>query len=163
MVKVGKMWHQHILRVHYKDTDQMGVVHHGNYVSWFETGRTEMMRDAGITYRDMEKQGFILPVLEVDVKYRKPAHYDDCVAIYTRISNYSPVRLQFEYEVRKMSETNQSDRKNDAASSWKENELTGELLATGTTLHMWLNEQWKPARIDKAAPNAFTLIQEISE
>lgn len=157
---MANQWHEHKLRVHYKETDQMAVVHHANYVSWFEIGRTEMMRDGGISYHDMEEMGLILPVLEVNVKYHKPAHYDDYVVIYTKISHYSPVRLQFDYEVRKISETSLSNHESrDDAQSFK---TTGELLATGSTLHMWLNQEWKPARIDKIAPKAFQLIKEVS-
>lgn len=152
-----RKWHKHTLRVHYKETDQMGVVHHGNYVNWFEIGRTEMMRDAGIAYSDMEKMGLILPVLDMKIKYRQSAHYDECVAVYTCISHYSAVRLQFDYEVRRISMENDSERNNFDAS-----EQNGALLATGSTLHMWLNNQWKPARIDKVAPEAFKLIQEMS-
>ncbi len=152
-----RKWHKHTLRVHYKETDQMGVVHHGNYVNWFEIGRTEMMRDAGIAYSDMEKMGLILPVLDMNIKYRQSAHYDECVVVYTCISHYSAVRLQFDYEVRRISMENDSDRNNFDAS-----EQNGVLLATGSTLHMWLNNQWKPARIDKVAPEAFKLIQEMS-
>lgn len=158
VIKVEKVWHKHILRVQYNETDQMGVVHHGNYVNWFEIGRTEMMRAAKIAYRDIEKKGLILPVLDMNIKYRKSAYYDECVAVYTCVSHYSAVRLQFDYEVRRHTAEKSSEHK----SSSDVSQPTGELIATGSTLHMWLNDQWKPARIDKIAPETFKLIQEVT-
>lgn len=136
-----------MLRVHYQDTDQMGVVHHANYVSWFEIGRTEMMRDTGFAYSKIEELGLLLPVLDLNITYQKPAHYDDYLAIYTKVTTYSAVRLEFAYEVRRI--------KDEAVERSEE-----ELLASGSTLHMWLNDQWKPARIDKIAPSVFELIKQ---
>lgn len=159
---MGKMWHQHVMRVHYKETDQMGVVHHGNYVSWFEIGRTEMMRDSGIAYRDMENLGLLLPVLDLDVKYHNPARYDDCVAVYTKLTHFTAVRMHFDYEVRRIDESictsNPSTRGDHERSA---DELAGELLASGKTLHMWLNKKWKPARIDRVAPDVYELLHDI--
>lgn len=153
---LGKLWHRHLLRVHYKATDQMGVVHHANYISWFEMGRTEMMRHLGIAYRDMEDLGLLLPVLDVKVKYHKPAHYDDCVAIYTRLTEFSPIRLTFNYEVRRVQEK-------DCQPSEREQLIKpeGELLTSGQTVHMWLNKQWKPARLNRVAPEVYDLLKEI--
>ena len=157
---MGKTWHQHVMRVHYKETDQMGVVHHGNYVSWFEIGRTEMMRDAGIAYSDMEDLGLLLPVLDLEVKYHKPARYDDCVAIYTKLTDYTPVRLQFEYEVRRVHKD--ACLVNDPQNVNDENNKTGDMIASGHTLHMWLNNEWKPARLDKVAPDVYKLLDDIA-
>lgn len=141
-------WHQHMLRVHYQDTDQMGVAHHSNYVGWFEIGRTEMMRDAGFAYSEMERLGLLLPVVDMHLKYHQPARYDERMAIFTRVTKFSAVRLEFEYEVRRI-----EDKQDD--------EIVlpyGELLTSGSTLHMWLNSEWKPARIDKAAPEVFAML-----
>src|SRR5690625_7958920 len=124
-----KLWHQHLLRVHYKATDQMGVVHHANYISWFEMGRTEMMRHLGIAYREMEDLGLLLPVLDVKVKYHKPAHYDDCVAVYTTLEEFSPIRLTFKYEVRRVSE---ADFKENESQLMRER--TGELVTSRQTV-----------------------------
>lgn len=156
-------WHRHILRVHYKETDQMKVVHHANYVSWFEIGRTEMMREAGVAYGDMENVGLLLPVLDLDIKYKKPAHYDECIAIYTKVTQFSPVRLEFKYEVRRIeNELCSSGTTHMDPSGDKQADQTGDLLATGKTKHMWLNEQWKPARIDRAAPEVYALLGKIN-
>ena len=82
-------WHQSQLRVRYEETDQMGVVYHANYLTWFEIGRTELIRALGYPYRKIEEKGLLLPVTEADLKFRKPAHYDDLIGIYTRVSQSS--------------------------------------------------------------------------
>jgi len=145
-------WHQHVLRVHYKETDQMAVVHHANYVSWFEIGRTEMMRDLGIAYRDMEALGLLLPVLDIKIEYHAPARYDDCIAVYTKLTDYSAVRLQYHYDIRRINKTS-------TYKYFKEPE--GELLASGYTLHMWLNKQWRPARLDRLAPDIYESLEQM--
>lgn len=150
-----KQWHKHLLRVHYQATDQMGVVHHANYISWFEMGRTEMMRHLGIAYRDMEALGLLLPVLDVQVKYHQPAHYDDCIAIYTRLAEFSPIRLTFDYEVHRVSEEECQSGNYEQLT-----EPTGELLTSGQTVHMWLNKRWKPARLNKVAPDVYEQIKQ---
>ena len=71
------------LRVRYADTDQMNVVYHGNYVQYFEVGRTESIRHLGFTYKDMEAMGVIMPVVEWHAKFVRPAHYDDLLTIKT--------------------------------------------------------------------------------
>lgn len=157
---MNNKWHQHNIRVHYKETDQMGVVHHANYVSWFEIGRTEKMRDVGIAYSDMEDLGLLLPVLDMEVKYHKPARYDECVAIFTKLTHFTAVRMQFDYEVRLVTDeecTGKSDPNINVNS-----ELKGDLLATGKTLHMWLNDKWRPARLDRIAPDVFKRLNELN-
>lgn len=141
-------WHKEVIRVHYKDTDQMGVVHHGNYVNLFEIGRTEWMRHAGIPYSKMEEMGLLLPVMDLTINYQRSAHYDDQVVIYTSVSNVSKVRIQFDYEARLLQEEQEAT---DLPS--------GELLAKGSTVHMWVNRDWKPARIDRLAPEVFAKLQ----
>ena len=150
-------WHQKMMRVNYKDTDQMGVGHHANYVTWFEMGRTECMRHHGIAYREMEKLGLFLPVLNLDVNYKKPAYYDDCLAIFTRVVEFSKVRLAFEYEARRV-DYNKLEQDTQQSS---EAEPYGELLASGHTLHMWLNHDWKPTRLDRVTPEIYNLLRSI--
>lgn len=153
---MAEAWHQHYMRVQYKDTDRMGVVHHGNYVTWFEIGRTEWMRHYGMAYHKMEDRGLLLPVMDVNVTYKKSAQFDDCVVIFTKNANYSPVRLEFEYEARKISEEEfvRSGEREIA-------EPFGELLAKGSTMHMWVNSEWKPARVNKAAPEVYSILQNL--
>ncbi|MFA1822323.1 acyl-CoA thioesterase [Virgibacillus oceani] len=147
-------WHQKLMRVQYKDTDQMGVVHHGNYIIWFEVGRTEWMRHFGMAYHQLEEAGLLLPVADVNVNYKESARFDDCVAVFTRIANYSPIRLEFEYETRKISE-------GDFSQIWdgQADQPFGELLAKGLTKHMWVDRKWKPVRINKVNPEIYTIVQ----
>lgn len=87
------------LRVRYSETDQMGYVYYGNYAQFFEVGRVEAMRGLGMSYRDLEEQGIMLPVLDYKTKYIKPAKYDDLLTIKTIIRELPEVRIRFEYEV----------------------------------------------------------------
>lgn len=87
------------VRVRYADTDRMGVVYYANYLVWFEVGRTEWFRDAGWSYKEMEREGVSLPVIEVSCSYRQPARYDDEIEVRTRGTLLSPVRIRFDYEV----------------------------------------------------------------
>ncbi len=146
-------WHQHNLRVQYKDTDQMGVVHHGNYITWFEVARIEWMRNSGMNYRHMEELGLLLPVLDVNVSYIKSAKFDDCVALFTKVASFSPVRLEFYYEARKINEE-EFHKKGEGIK-----EPFGDLLAKGTTKHMWVNQDFKPARLHKVAPEILQMLE----
>ncbi|HUL02409.1 MAG TPA: thioesterase family protein [Gemmatimonadales bacterium] len=101
------------LRVNYSETDQMGVVYHANYLVWFDRARTELMRDTGLTYRELEQQGVYLAVSEVRVRYRAPARYDDLVRIRCWVRELASRRVTFGYAV--------------------ERAETGELLATAET------------------------------
>lgn len=89
------------LRVRYADTDRMGVVYYANYLIWFEVARTEWLRDTGWSYRQMEEEGISLPVIEAHCEYRQPARYDDEIEIRTRATLLTPVRIRFDYEVRR--------------------------------------------------------------
>ncbi|EGL82115.1 4-hydroxybenzoyl-CoA thioesterase [Caldalkalibacillus thermarum TA2.A1] len=124
------------LRVRYQETDQMGVVHHANYIKWFEVGRTELLRELGTDYRTVEEQGLLLPVIEVTCQYKKPALYDDEILILSRVSKYTGVKLTFAYEVYR----------------------GDELLVTGTTTHCWTTPQFKPVNLKKAWPELHQLI-----
>ena len=72
------------VRVRYKETDQMGIAHHSNYIVWFEIGRTEYCRAAGLPYRSMEDAGLLILVTAVECRYRRPARYDDAVSVCVR-------------------------------------------------------------------------------
>ena len=86
------------IRVRYADTDQMGYVYYGNYAQYYEVGRVEAMRGLGMTYRSIEENGIIMPVLSFKIKYVKPAFYDDVITIKTLIRELPAVRITFEYE-----------------------------------------------------------------
>ena len=110
--------------VRYAETDMMGVVYHGNYLPWFEIGRTTLLREQGLPYRQLEEDGFRLPVLEVAVKYLRPAVYDDTVTIVTTLRERPLLRIRLEYEVYRGEE----------------------LLATGSTVHAFIDRSGRPVR-----------------
>ena len=87
------------IRVRYAETDQMGVAYHSNYFVWFEVARTDWLRVAGMTYRQMEAEGLFLPVIDARCEYRSPARYDDEVAVSATARLVSPARLAFDYDV----------------------------------------------------------------
>ncbi len=87
------------IRVRYAETDRMGLLHHANYLVYFEQARTDLLRSLGTNYRDLEDQGYYLVITKVDVKYKRPAHYDDLLTIRTTVVKTSPVRLEHKYEV----------------------------------------------------------------
>lgn len=91
-------------RVPYADTDQMGVVYYGNYLTFFERARNELMRDAGYTYRECEAEGFALPVVHAEVDYKAPAHYDDLLEISAWVAEIKGVRCKIACEVKRKGE-----------------------------------------------------------
>ena len=115
------------VRVRYAETDKMGVVYYANYFVWFEVGRTDLLRESGWNYREMEREGFGLPVIEAQCTYRESAKYDDEIEVRTTGEMLSPVRVKFTYEI---------VRAADAAT-----------LATGTTVHASLDRNGRPCRL----------------
>lgn len=87
------------IRVRYAETDQMSYVYYGNYAMYFEVGRVEAMRQIGFSYRKMEEDGLIMPVLESHFFYRKPGKYDELLTIRTKIPELPGVKIRFDYEV----------------------------------------------------------------
>ena len=87
------------IRVRYAETDRMGLLHHANYLVYFEQARTELLRQQGLTYRDMEDQRFFLVITSREVKYKSPAKYDDVLSIKTTVARTTPVRIEHTYEV----------------------------------------------------------------
>lgn len=147
-------WVVHPIRVRYQETDQMGVVFHGNYVTWFEIGRTEWVRSLGVTYRDIEEKGLLFPVIDLMVSYVLPSKYDDRVIVCTRLKQCSPLRMEFESQVRRVTE--QEFRDNHYSN---EEELPGELLVHGGTKHVWVNQDFHPVRLSKVMPELFEKLQ----
>lgn len=91
--------HSTKIRVRYSETDQMGYVYYGNYAAYYEVGRVEMLRSLGMSYATMEREGVMLPVLELNCKFIKPALYDQEITIVTSVSELPGVRIRFEYEL----------------------------------------------------------------
>ena len=113
------------VRVRYAEPDQMGIVYHAHYAVWFEIGRTEFCRAAGLPYRQLEESGLRIPVTGLELKYRSPARYDDDLTIRTALAQLSPRGLTFTYDV-----------------------LDGEQsrMADGTTRHMFADTRGKLCR-----------------
>jgi acyl-CoA thioester hydrolase len=88
------------VRVRYAETDRMGVVWHGDYLRYFEDARTEALRACGWSYRDMERDGIMLPLTEAHIEYHRPATYDDILTVKVRVAEPPTARLRFEYEIR---------------------------------------------------------------
>jgi acyl-CoA thioester hydrolase len=110
--------------VRYAETDMMGVVYHGNYLPWFEVGRTALLKECGLPYKELEALGYLLPVTELGVKFAKPAVYDDLVTIITRLKEKPLLRIRLDYEVRR----------------------GDELLVTGFTVHGFISKGGEPVR-----------------
>jgi len=123
------------VRVRYAETDQMGVVYYANYYVWFEVGRTDLLRSAGGSYRDMERDGLQLPVIESHCEYRQPAKYDDELELRTTGEAVSPVRVKFNYEL---------VRPADNAT-----------LAVGHTIHAALDQSGRPRRLPETVKALF--------
>jgi acyl-CoA thioester hydrolase len=91
--------HSSHLRIRYSETDQMGYCYYGNYAQFFEIGRVETLRAIGVSYKELEERGIMLPVVEFNVKYIKPALYDDLIEIRTYLKKVPGVKIEFDYEI----------------------------------------------------------------
>jgi acyl-CoA thioester hydrolase len=87
------------IRVRYAETDRMGLLHHANYLVYFEQGRTELLRSLGLTYKELEDQGFLLVLTKIEVRYRSPARYDDLLMLKTTVVRTTAVRIDHRYEL----------------------------------------------------------------
>jgi acyl-CoA thioester hydrolase len=121
--------HQTTCRVLYGDTDAAGVVYYANYLRYFETGRTEYMRELVLTYREIESQGLILPVIESYARYKAPASYDDLLTIETSLAELKKVSCRFNYRIYR-----------------NDNDNSKTLLAKGFTVHASVNRAGKLTR-----------------
>lgn len=115
------------VRVRYAETDQAGVAYHGEYLAWFEVGRTDLLRAQGLTYRELEQQGLRLPVIEVHARFLQPALYDDVLEIRTLLAAVSGARIGFDYAVHRGGTTG--------------------ALATGSTAHAAVDLTGRPRRL----------------
>jgi len=115
------------VRVRYAETDQMGVAYYANYLVWFEVARTDWLRAAGLSYRELEAGGLSLPVIEAHCEYKAPAHYDDELVVKTTGKLLSPARVEFAYEI---------TRPSDAT-----------INALGRTVHAAVDANGRPCRL----------------
>lgn len=121
-------WHENELRVRYAETDKMGIVHHSNYLIWFESGRSELCRAKGFSYKDMEDiDDALMVVAESYTRYRSPAFYEDIIVVRTRIAEIRSRSIRFVYEVVRPAD--------------------GTVLAEGETLHLVTDSSKKVRQI----------------
>ncbi|MDX2268695.1 MAG: thioesterase family protein [Bryobacter sp.] len=123
------------IRVRYAETDQMGVVYHANYVVWMEVGRVEALRSVGLIYAEMERAGFLVAVVGVNVEYKAAARYDDLVRVTARVAELQSRMMRLEYEMRRAGDDT--------------------LLAKGETRHLFVNRELKPVRLPEEYRAAF--------
>ena len=126
----------------YAETDQMGIIHHSVYPVWFEVGRTEFIKMAGITYTQLEKDGVMLPLSELTCRYLRPVHYEDRVQLEITVDKVSYARIVFRYRVF----------------------LDGTLMAEGTTTHGFVNSQtFRPVNLKKLMPDFYETLTKAVE
>jgi acyl-CoA thioester hydrolase len=127
------------LTVRYAETDRMGIVHHSRYAVWFEVGRTEFIKQTGISYSNIEAKGIMLPLIELKCKFLNSCTYEDKIIVRTSIKSYTKTRLDFYYEV------------------FKEDDMR-KPITTGETLHVWTNTALKPINLQKHDPELYDII-----
>ncbi len=115
--------HSTEIRVRYADTDQMQFIYNGKYLEYFEVGRTEMLREIGLPYSVIEREGYQLPVLEAHIKYHQAAYYDDVLIIKSILKEYPALKIHIDYEVLRKG--------------------TNDLIADGFTLHVFIKNETK--------------------
>ena len=126
----------YMLKARYYETDQMGIIHHANYIRWMEEARIDMLSQMGYPYRRFEEMGYISPVLHAECEYKKSVKFDDEVKIVVSLQEFGKVKFTLRYDIYNMSED-------------------GVLSAVGTTRHCFLNKDGKPVMMNKEM-NKFT-------
>lgn len=121
--------------VQYYETDQMKVVHHSNYIRWFEEARTDYMNQVGVSYAEAERAGIIIPVVDISCKYKKMTRFGETVEIVTKITKFNGVIMECEYEV-----------------YGQENQ---EVKVTGTSSHCFLNKDYKVISLKRKYPDIY--------
>jgi acyl-coA thioester hydrolase, ybgC/ybaW family len=96
---MSKLHFDYVLRTRYAETDQMGVVYYGNYPQYLELGRVEWLRSIGFTYKAMEEEGVMMPVVALQIQYKKPALYDELITIRTTLKELPSTKIEFDYEI----------------------------------------------------------------
>ena len=127
----------------YYETDQMGIIHHSNYVRWMEEARMDLMDQMGLNYKQMEEMEIISPVLSISVNYHSMVHFDDTVVIQTKLVKYNGIKMEVEYVM--------TDKE------------TGELRTTGSSSHCFLNRAGKPISLKRMYPELDTKFFEMKE
>lgn len=133
----------YIRKVNYYETDQMAIVHHSNYIRWFEEARLDALEQLGVSYSDMEQGGFLIPVLDVSCQYIKTVRYGDTVEIRLNMTRFTGLKFDFSYEIY--------------------NKKTGELTTAGTSSHCILGSDFRPVRLKKEYPEIYKRFAELAK
>jgi len=126
-------------KVRRSEIDKLLIVHHSVYLKWFENGRRDYLRKAGIPHSEINRLGFCLPLSEIECKFKSTVKYGDEVAVITRITSISCVKVVFEYRIL--------------------NKANGKTLAVGKTIHAWTDKNIKPINIEKSAPQIYAPLE----
>ncbi len=130
-------------RAQYYETDQMGIIHHSNYVKWMEEARMNLMDQIGMNYKQMEEMEIISPVLSIEVEYHSMVHFEDVVVIETKLTKYNGIKMEVSYRM--------TDKE------------TGELRTTAKSSHCFLNRSGKPISLKRSYPELDTKFFEMKE
>lgn len=127
----------------YTQVDIMGIVHHSYYPLWFEIGREDYLKKAGMSNFQLNKRGLYLPLSKIECNYKSPAKFGDKIVVTTRITSLSSARIKFQYEVLEKGK--------------------GRLIAIGRTIHAWTNRNIEPINIIKTAPDVYWQLKQFEE
>lgn len=130
-------------RAQYYETDQMGIIHHSNYIKWMEEARLDLMEQMGLNYKQIEEMEIIIPVLSIEVDYRSMVHFDDTVVIETALTQYNGIKMEVEYRMY--------------------DKATGELRTTAKSTHCFLNRAGRPISLKRSYPELDTKFFEMKE
>lgn len=128
-------------KVQYYETDQMGIVHHSNYIRWFEEARTDFMEQCGMGYAKMEESGVISPVLSVEADYLRMVHFGETVGIELNLNEYNGIKMEIAYQVMNLE--------------------TGLVYCKGKTKHCFLNEKGRPLSLKKSCPSFHEMFEQV--
>lgn len=131
----------YIRKVHYHETDKMGITHHSNYVRWMEEARVDFLEQIGCSYAKLEEEGIISPVIGIECQYKQSTTFDDTIRIRVEVAEYKGVRLRFAYTMT--------------------NDKTGTLVFSATSSHCFLNAQNRPVALKKQFPKLDEILKEL--
>lgn len=127
--------------VNYYETDQMGIVHHSNYIRYFEEARMDMMEQIEMPYVTLEEKGLLIPVLSVECQYQKPLLFGETFEIFSRLVHYDGIKMQFAYEIY----------------------VERELRTKGNSRHCFLDKEMKPVRMKREFPDIYHKLKELTK
>lgn len=134
---------EYIHKVHYYETDRMGITHHSNYIRWMEEARMDYLEQIGCGYAHLEELGLMSPVLSVDCKYKLTTKFTDQIAISVKLRKFDGIRMTLDYEMHNLE--------------------SGELVSTGSSSHCFLGEDFKPVRFRKKFPEIYEKLKSYEE